>query len=101
MTPTRLHPVSLPHNEASDHDRIMSALNKAIEDQKADQELGQCAAGIAIVWYREYEDGTFGESHIIQGLNALEAIGLMKLTGNDLCEQGLGGPDHFPPKEPA
>ena len=101
MTVTRLHPVALPKPDVSDHDRIMAALNQAVEDQKIDGEMGQSARGVAIVWFREYPDGTFGESWIIQGLNALEALGLLKITSDDISAAGLtGGPDHFPDGRP-
>lgn len=101
MTVTRLHPVAAPKPDVSDHDRIMAALTQAIEDQKLDQEAGQSARGVAIVWFREYPDGTFGESWIIQGMNALEAIGLLKITGDDISQCGLTGhPDHFPDGRP-
>lgn len=97
MSLTRLQPPP-PKPDVSDNDRIMAALNQALIDQKKDEELGQSAKGIAIVWYREYPDGTFGDSHIIQGLNALEAIGLLNLTAHDIAADGLNGPDHFPPE---
>jgi hypothetical protein len=101
MSVSRLHPVTLPKADVSDADRITAALRQAAEDHKLDIELGQSAKGVAVVFFREYPDGTFGESWIIQGLNALEAIGLMNLTAYDIGEQGLnGGPDHFP-KEPS
>lgn len=90
MTVTRLHPVTLPKPDISDNDRIMSALTQAIEDQKADNEAGKSARGIAIIWYREYEDGTFSESWIVQGINTLEAVGLMTLTAHDIVDRGLG-----------
>lgn len=101
MTVTRLHPVAPPKPDVSNHDKIMAALNQAVEDQKLDEELNQSARGVAIVWFREYPDGTFGESWIIQGMNCLEAIGLMKITSDDLSSCGLtGGPDHFPGGRP-
>lgn len=101
MSITRLHPVTLPKNEASDHDRIMAALAQATEDQQADQKLGQSARGIAILFLREYPNGAYGESWIIQGMNALEAIGLLKITSDDISQYGLdGAPDHFPEGRP-
>ena len=97
MTITRLHPVTLPKQDVSNHDRIMSALTKAIEDQTKDNELGQCARGIAIIFYRLNEDETYGASRIIEGMNSLEAIGLMHIVAEDISNTGLtGGPDHFP-----
>ncbi len=101
MTITHLKPVAPPAPDVSDHDRIMAALTQAIEDQKKDAELNQSARGVAIIWFREYPDGTFGESWIIQGLNVMEAIGLMHITADDISACGLtDGPDHFP-KDPA
>jgi hypothetical protein len=98
VTVTRLHPVTLPKPDISDHDRIMAALTQAVADQQEDARLGQSARGVAVVWFREYPDGTFGESWIIQGLNALEAIGLLQITSDDISKCGLNGaPDHFPP----
>ncbi len=107
MNVTRLHPVAVPKPDVSDHDRIMAALNQAINDQQLDNKLGQSARGVAIIWLRE-DDNTFNESWIIQGMNALEAIGLMHITAEDIGTCGLtGGPDHFsggrptPEDEPA
>lgn len=100
MTVTRLTPVTQPKPDVSNHDKIMAALNQAIKDQQKDEELQQCATGIAIVWFREYPDGTYGESFIIQGMNALEAIGLMHLTADDIAEGGItNGPNHFEPED--
>lgn len=97
MTVTRLHPVTLPAPDVSDGDRITAALNQALEDHKEDVRLGQSAKGIAVLFFREYPDGTFGESWIVQGLNAMEALGLLKITSDDISACGLtGAPDHFP-----
>jgi hypothetical protein len=101
MTVTRLHPVTLPKPDVSDADRITAALNQALADHQEDARLGQSARGIAILFMREYPDGTFGESWIIQGMNAWEALGLLKVTADDISSCGLtGAPDHFT-KEPA
>lgn len=101
MSVTPLKPGSLPALDVSNHDRIMSALNQAIEDQQQDQQLGQSARGVAIVWLREYPGGTMGNSWIIQGMNSIEAIGLLHVTADDISIGGLdNGPEHFP-KEPA
>lgn len=101
-TPTRLKPVTLPVPDTTDHDRIMAALTQAIEDQQLDHKLGRPARGIAIIWFREYPDGGFGESWIIEGMNSLEAVGLMHMTAVDITQTGLdGAPDHFPGGRPA
>lgn len=107
MTVTRLRVLNAGKPDISNHDRIMTALNQAIEDQKIDDQGKQSARGIAIIWLRDYPDGAFGESWIIEGMNTLEAIGLLKIAGDDLSQFGLdGAPDHFPggrpkPTEPA
>jgi hypothetical protein len=107
MTVTRLHVVNAGKPELSKPDLILTALNQAVEDQKLDEALKQSARGIAIVWFREYPDGSFGESWIIEGMNEFEAIGLMHMAAKDIIDGGLtAGPDHFPgarpkPEEPA
>lgn len=99
--PTRLKPATLPKPDVSAHDRIMAALTQAIKDQQIDNELDQSARGIAIVFFREYADERYGESYIIEGMNALEAVGLLSMTAIDITQVGLNeGPDHFPAGRP-
>lgn len=95
---TRLHVVTASKPDISKNDLIMVALNKAVEDHKRDIAEGlTTATGVIIAWARQYSDGTFGESRVIVGLNALEAIGLLKITADDIGDYGLsGGPEHFP-----
>lgn len=87
--PTRLHPIEAPALNVSSHDIIMAALSKAMTTQEQEEEEGNSARGIAIIWLREWEDG-MGNSFIIHGMNGLEAIGLLKITADDISAAGLG-----------
>jgi hypothetical protein len=99
VTVTRLHPLTPPSPDVSNADRITAALQRAMDDHLLDCRANQPAEGIAIVFLRN-DDGGFGESWIIQGMSALEAVGLMHMTAGDLAEYGLGDacPDYEPPE---
>lgn len=93
----RLVPSIPPAPDVSDHDQIMAALTQAMEDQERDGEEGISARGIAIIWLREYPDGTIGESFIIQGMSGLEAAGLLHMTAEDVVNGAMtDAPAHFP-----
>lgn len=101
MTVVRLQPAAPPKPEVSAHDRIMAALNKAIEDQTTDEEHQKTARGIMIIWYHDY-GSKYGDSYIAQGLNTLEALGLLRITADDISEYGLdGAPGDLSKDDPA
>lgn len=95
MTVVRLQPASPPAPDVSNHDRIMAALNRAIEVQTTAEDHRD-AVGVAIVWYHE-DDSKFSDSYIVQGLNMLETLGLLKMASDDISEYGLNnGPCDLP-----
>lgn len=92
MSIARLKPLDLPKNESSSHDQIISALKQAIADQELDHQSGRGnAKGVAILFLREHTDNTFSESWLIQGLNSMEVLGLLKITGDDISRFGIDG----------
>lgn len=97
---SQLTPLTLPKVQVSNADRITVALDTAMKDHQTDISLGDPARGIAVVFFREYKNGTFGESWIIEGMNALEVVGLMHLVAADVLEYGMDGPAHFPDGRP-
>lgn len=105
----KLIPKTEPKPQCSDGERIIGALNVGIADmKKAMETTGVTPRGVCILFLHEdkQEDGStvISESWIIQGMNGLEAIGLMAMTTTDIAAGGVTGDIYVPheiPDEPA
>jgi len=99
--PTRLKPVALPKADIYPADRVTACLERALEDHKLDIQSGNPSRGAMVLFLREYPDGHWGESWVTQGLNTMEALGLLSCAMHDINTDGLdGGPDHWPNGRP-
>jgi hypothetical protein len=99
--PTRLKPVDAPKPDIAPADRVTACLEQALHDHKLDMQAGQPARAVICIFLREYPDGRWSDSWLSQGMNTLEALGLLSATAHDVNEFGIdNGPDHWPNGRP-